>query len=183
MYYFREIAQPNEPDAPRRGSEIFKICNWDTHWVSLEGVDACIGSGKTTLNVTSFMKEFLEDYLVLNFTQCFRLSEDLASVLGRVWKKQIKGVNNCCKVEEMSQEDVIPFLAEQVPADILCLGSRTGAMADTLNTLEEWYPRKFNKKTVYATISDNDSMGKTEPKEDSAIFTTYDSSKGLERKI
>lgn len=104
-------------------------------------------------------------------------------MLGRVWKKQIKGVNNCCKVEEMSQEDVIPFLAEQIPADILCLGARTGAMADTLNTLEERYPHKFNKKTVYATISDNDSMGKTEPKEDSAIFTTYDSSKGLERKI
>ena len=56
-------------------------------------------------------------------------------------------------------------------------------MSDTLNMLEEKYPDKFNKNTVYATISDNDSMGKTEPKEDSAIFTTYDSSKGLERKI
>ena len=75
------------------------------------------------------------------------------------------------------------FLAEQEPQDILCLGARTGAMADTLNTLEELYPLKFNKKTVYATISDYDSMGKTEPKEESAIFTTYDSSKGLERKI
>ncbi len=138
---------------------------------------------KTTLNVESFMKEFLEDHLILKFTQCFRLSKDLASMLGRVWKKQIKGVNNCCKVEEMAQEDVIPFLAEQIPADILCLGARTGVMSDTLNTLEEKYPQKFNKKTVYATISDNDSMGKTEPKEDSAIFTTYDSSKGLERKI
>lgn len=56
-------------------------------------------------------------------------------------------------------------------------------MADTLNSLEERYSYKFNKKTVYATILDNDSMGKTQPKEDSAIFTTYDSSKGLERKI
>lgn len=138
---------------------------------------------KTTLNVGSFMKEFLEEYLMLRFTQCFRLSNDLASILGRVWKKQIKGVNICCKVEEMTKEDIIPFLAEQIPADILCLGARTGAMSDTLNILEEKYPHKFNKKTVYATISDNDSMGKTEPKEDSAIFTTYDSSKGLERKI
>ena len=72
---------------------------------------------KTTLNVESFMKGFLEEHLRLKFTQCFRLSNDLASMLGRVWKKQINGVNNCCKVEE------------------------------------------------------------------SAIFTTYDSSKGLERKI
>ena len=138
---------------------------------------------KTTLNVKSFMKKFLGEHLILKFTQCFRLSNDLAAMLGRVWKKQIKGVNNCCKVEEMTKEDIVPFLAEQTPADILCLGARTGAMSDTLNILEERYSKKFNKKTVYATISDNDSMGKTEPKEDSAIFTTYDSSKGLERKI
>lgn len=83
----------------------------------------------------------------------------------------------------MTKEKVVSFLAEQNPADILCLGARTGIMADTLNSLEERYSHKFNKKTVYATILDNDSMGKTQPKEDSAIFTTYDSSKGLERKI
>lgn len=138
---------------------------------------------KTTLKVESFMKGFLEEHLRLKFTQCFRLSNSLASMLGRVWKKQIIGVNDSCKVEEMSKEDIIPFLSEQIPADILCLGARTGAMSDTLNILEEKYPDKFNKNTVYATISDYDSMGKTEPKEDSAIFTTYDSSKGLERKI
>lgn len=138
---------------------------------------------KTTLNVESFMKEFLEEHLRLRFTQCFRLSANLAAMLGRVWKKEIRGVNRQCTVEEMAQKDILTFLADQAPGDILCLGARTGAMADTLNTLEETYPQKFNKKTVYATISDNDSVGKTEPTEDSAIFTTYDSSKGLERKI
>lgn len=92
---------------------------------------------KTTLNVESFMKEFLEEHLRLKFTQCFRLSDDLAAMLGRVWKKEIKGVNNCCKVEEMAREDIVPFLAKQIPADILCLGARTGAMSDTLNILEE----------------------------------------------
>lgn len=138
---------------------------------------------KTTLNVELFMKEFLEEHLRLRFTQCFRLSANLAAMLGRVWKKEIRGVNRQCTVEEMTQKDILTFLADQAPRDILCLGARTGAMADTLNTLEETYPQKFNKKTVYATISDNDSVGKTEPTEDSAIFTTYDSSKGLERKI
>ena len=138
---------------------------------------------KTTLKVELFIKEFLEEYLTLRFTKCFRLSDPLAAMLGRVWKKQIKGVNTYCKVEEMAKKDIVPFLAEQNPEDILCLGSRTGAMSDTLNTLEERYPYKFNKKTVYATISDSESIGKAEPKEDSAIFTTYDSSKGLERKI
>lgn len=111
------------------------------------------------------------------------MANDLAALLGRVWKKEIKGVNKCCKVEEMAREDIVLFLAEQNPADILCLGARTGMLSDTLNILEERYPNKFNKNTVYATISDNDSMGKTVPREDSAIFTTYDSSKGLERKI
>lgn len=37
-------------------------------------------------------------------------------------------------------------------------------MAGTLNALEEAYPHTFNKTTVYATISDHDSAGKTEPK-------------------
>lgn len=138
---------------------------------------------KTTLDVEAFMKGFLEDHLTLRFTQCFRLSEDLAAMLGRVWKKEIRGVNENCKVEEMTKEEAIDFLAQQKPADILCLGARTGAMAGTLNALEEAYPHKFNKTTVYATISDQDSAGKTEPKTDSAIFTTYDSSKGLERRI
>lgn len=159
-----------------------KDCNPNMQIIAVGDMEQKIYD-KTTLNVEAFMKGFLEEHLVLKFTRCFRLSNDLASMLGRVWKKQIKGVNDYCKVEEMTKEDIIPFLAEQIPADILCLGARTGAMSDTLNALEEMYPHKFNKKTVYATISDNDSMGRSEPKEDSAIFTTYDSSKGLERKI
>lgn len=86
---------------------------------------------KTTLNVESFMREFLEEHLRLKFTQCFRLSNGLASMLGRVWKKQIRGVNSYCKVEEMTKESIVSFLAEQIPADVLCLGARTGAMSDT----------------------------------------------------
>ncbi len=162
--------------------QLVKDCNPNMQIIAVGDMEQKIYD-KTTLNVESFMKEFLEKHLRLKFTQCFRLTNDLAALLGRVWKKEIKGVNKCCKVEEMAREDIIPFLAEQIPADILCLGARTGMLSDTLNILEERYPNKFNKNTVYATISDNDSMGKTVPREDSAIFTTYDSSKGLERKI
>ena len=39
---------------------------------------------KTTLDVESFMKGFLEDHLRLRFTQCFRLSEDLAEITLRI---------------------------------------------------------------------------------------------------
>jgi len=162
--------------------QLIKNCNPHIQIIAVGDMEQKIYD-KTTLNVESFMKEFLEEHLNLRFTKCFRLSNGLAAMLGRVWKKQIKGVNDYCKVEQMTKENVVSFLAEQNPADILCLGARTGMMADTLNSLEEKYCHKFNKKTVYATILDNDSMGKTQPKEDSAIFTTYDSSKGLERKI
>ena len=162
--------------------KLVKDCNPNMQIIAVGDMEQKIYD-KTKLNVESFMKEFLEEHLRLKFTQCFRLANDLAALLGRVWKKEIKGVNECCKVEEMAREDIVLFLAEQNPADILCLGARTGMLSDTLNILEERYPNKFNKNTVYATISDNDSMGKTVPGEDSAIFTTYDSSKGLERKI
>ena len=48
----------------------------------------------------------------------------------------------------MTKEEVMDFLAQQEPGDILCLGARTGAMAGTLNALEEAYPHTFNKTTV-----------------------------------
>lgn len=138
---------------------------------------------KTTLNVSKFINEFLGDHVLLEFTQCFRLSAELAERLGRIWNKKIIGVNSECHVERMSRDQVVDFLSKQEPEDVLCLGSRNGDLSKTLNKLEEEYPEIYNKNTVYASISDTDSAGATEPKKDSAIFTTYDSSKGLERKI
>ncbi len=138
---------------------------------------------KTKLNVSEFINEFLENYVLLEFTRCFRLSSELAARLGRIWNKSIIGVNSECQVERMNMDQVVEFLSQQKPEDILCLGARNGDLSKTLNKLEGEYPEIYNKNTVYASISDSDSMGTTEPKKDSAIFTTYDSSKGLERKI
>lgn len=138
---------------------------------------------KTTLQVPEFMNRLLGDHIVLEFTQCFRLSSELASSLGRVWNKSIIGVNKNCTVEKMNVTEVVNFLSKQQPKDILCLGARTGDLADTLNLLEKNHSDKFNKSTVFASISDKDSVGATQPKPTSAIFTTFDSSKGLERKI
>lgn len=137
---------------------------------------------KTTLDIVSFINEFLGDHINLQFTNCFRISSDLASMLGRVWGKTINGVNSNCIVEQMNLNDVVAFLSEQDPKDILCLGSRTGKMSDALNALENTHADKFNKRTVYASIRDDDSSA-IKPKKSSAIFTTYDSSKGMERKI
>ena len=130
-----------------------------------------------------FMEEFLGSHIKLNFTKCFRLSSELAEKLGRIWKKEIIGVNNSCKVEEMTVPEVTKFLSMQDPKEILCLGARTGDMAIVLNELENSCSDRFNKKTVYASIADKDSLGRSEPSKTSAIFTTFDSSKGLERKI
>ncbi len=137
---------------------------------------------KTTLKVPAFMNEFLGGYITLSFTKWFRLSAQLAEKLGHIWHKEIIGVNDNCIVEEMTPEAVIEFLAKQRPQDILCLGQRTGLLSTALNRLENNYPEKFNKKTLYASIRDEDG-GTPKPGKHAAIFTTFDSSKGLERPI
>ena len=83
----------------------------------------------------------------------------------------------------MTQKEIVEFLSAKEPAEILCLGARNGYMSNVLNILEDKYKDKYNKKTVYASISDHDNSRSTQPSKDTAIFTTYDSSKGLERKI
>lgn len=138
---------------------------------------------KTRLDVCEFINDFLGEYVKLQFTTCFRLSKEIASKLGRIWGKPIIGVNNDCSVTEMNTERVIEFLSETDPKDILCLGQRKGKMANVLNELEERYPDRFNKRTVFASIADKDACGATEPNENAAIFTTFDSCKGLERPV
>lgn len=137
---------------------------------------------KTTLNVIPFIEHFLENHKVLYFTQCFRLCPSLAEKLGRIWQKKIVGTNLNCHVKSMTAKEVEYFLAQQRPDNILCLGARYGTMTKVLNNLESNYPHIFNKSTVYASIKDNDEAP-TAPSDKTAIFTTFDSSKGLERPI
>ena len=136
---------------------------------------------KTTLDAKAFISAYLGEHVRLKFTKCFRLSEDIASMLGRVWKKDIVGVNDTCSVEYMTFKEVVLFLMEQKPKDILCVGTRTGDMAKALNKLEDLMPDTFNKRTVFASIRNQDAM--VEPKKTNAIFTTYDSCKGMERRF
>lgn len=137
----------------------------------------------TSLDVPAFIENFLGEHVRLTFTKCFRLSPGHAARLGKIWGKRIEGTNEACTVSEMDTEGVTAFLSAQEPRDILCLGGRTGTMTDVLNDLEEKYPGKFNKRTVYASIRQEDGSARVPPGADCAIFTTFDSSKGLERKI
>lgn len=138
---------------------------------------------KTSLDAGEFIHEFLGDYSQKQFTQCFRICSSLADKLGRIWQKDIKGKNENCSVEFMNLDDAEEFLITCKPKDILCLGSRQGAMTVLLNDIERKYPKVFNKNTVYASIQDSDNSKTLLQNSDAAIFTTFDSSKGLERKI
>lgn len=161
---------------------IIKSSNPDIQIIAVGDMEQKIYD-KTTLNVRKYIEELLGKHLKLEFTQCFRLSAEHAAKLGRIWNKKIVGVNESCEVLTMSEDDIVEYLAEQAPEDVLCLGARTGSMADTLNELEDLYPDKYNKYTVYASIMDSDTLTAVEPSKETAIFTTFDSSKGLERKI
>lgn len=138
---------------------------------------------KTSLNVEQWVKTFLDDYKIIEFTQCFRLQPKLAKTLGSIWEKKIEGVNHNCVVEYMSIREVIDYLSKQSPGDVLCLGKREGNVSVTLNTLEKFYPKVYNKNTVYASIKDGDSNSKLTLGNNIAIFTTFDGCKGMERPI
>lgn len=147
-----------------------KECNPDMQIVAVGDMKQKIYD-KTALDVQQFIDGFVGKREDLEFTQCFRLSRDIAEMLGRVWEKKIIGVNQECKISYLSEKKVVKFLSEQQPEDILCLGARNGLMSRTLNTLEDKYSPKYNKKTVYASISDSDRSGSTEPSKETAIFT------------
>lgn len=137
---------------------------------------------KTTLDAHLFIDRFLGGYKTLEFTQCFRLSEEHAAMLGRVWNKKITGVNKSCRISTMDKHEIVEYLKKQDPHDVLCLGARMGDLSEVLNRLEAKCPEKYNKNTIYASIRDSE-QGRNNPQNDSGIFTTFDSSKGLERKI
>lgn len=85
----------------------------------------------------------------------------------------------------MSLKEAAEYLSSQMPCDILCLGSNSDSCDRTnlQNLLEDNYPDKFNKNTLWSAIDEKGRGRSTEPKASSAIFTTFDGSKGLERKI
>lgn len=139
----------------------------------------------TTLDVSAFIHTFLDDgnLYTMSFSNCFRLPAKFAAKLGNVWGKRINGVNPDCKIEYMNPDEAIRTINEYSPSDILCLGKNGGTKEQILNTLEREHPEKFNKKTVWASITEDGSQRVTEPDKKSAIFTTYDGSKGLERTL
>ena len=135
----------------------------------------------TTHDVEPWIKKFLGNFKSINFTKCFRLGPNLASKLSLSWNKPITGVNENQKVSIMTPDEVTRYLATKEPEDILALSPKKGGGIDVLNNLQMIDPDKFNKFTMYASIQQTDFN--IDPDANVAIFTTYDSSKGMERPI
>lgn len=135
----------------------------------------------TTHDVEPWIKKYLGNFKAISFTKCFRLGDSLASRLADAWNKPITGVNKTQKIKFMSAGEVAVYLSTKEPEDILALSPKKGTGVDVLNDLEHLAPDKFNKYTTYASIKDTDFNA--DPDSETAIFTTYDSSKGMERPI
>lgn len=136
----------------------------------------------TLTNINKFIHELLDNPTEIKFTKCFRLPRAYAEKLGRVWGKTINGVNTDCTVEKMKFDDAVRFLGTCNPEDVLCLGAKTnGTRVSLQNEVERKYPSVYNKDTLWSAIKDDGSLNSTKPKDNSAIFTTFDGSKGMER--
>jgi hypothetical protein len=140
----------------------------------------------TTINVLDdCIFKLRDDFKQMDLTNCFRLNDVHAEMLGKIWNKKIKGVNPNQKVEIIGYET--KFLYEKINEyenkDILILSPfrNNVVLNQFINFIEKENPDKYNKKNLYITISDTDNANK--PLDDSMIVTTFDGSKGLERKL
>ncbi|WP_394619402.1 DEAD/DEAH box helicase family protein [Lentzea sp. JNUCC 0626] len=135
----------------------------------------------TTLDVQRFTREITRQAELMPFTQSFRVGRELGALLGEAWNKPVVGVNDAQTIRYVSYDEALEFLAAKSPGELLCLGRRNGQMAEALNHLERKHGEVFNKKTVYASIRDGDTS--VTYHDNAAVFTTFDSSKGLERPV
>ena len=142
----------------------------------------------TRLDVKRFITRFAAPCAMLSLTHTFRMGPDMGERLGLAWGKPIHGVNEGQTVRFMDTDQAYRRASELEPGQLMVLGPRNGALTKILNRLETERPETFNKNTVYASIRDSDKGvsnrgGTGRYARDTAIFTTFDSSKGLERDV
>lgn len=136
---------------------------------------------KTRLDVQAFITSFLGNYIPMEFTVCFRLGEDHAEMLGRVWGKTIHGVNEDFEIQELYEFQIRKIVSRLKPEQLLVLGSKMGKAQELQNYLENEHRDVYNKHTLWSKIQIGSET--TSPTPDCAIFTTYDGCKGMEREV
>ena len=147
----------------------------------------------TEIDAPACVREFLSflgyvhgrGYKELQFTSCFRLDGAYASEIGQAWGKTIVGMNADCKHRRADLMKTALILSQYEPKDILVLGSNMswGNRVKLQNMMESKWPEKFNKDTVYSSITDRDGDRRGLDTSECAVFTTFDSAKGMERKV
>lgn len=135
----------------------------------------------TRIDTREFATEICVNPTIVNFSQSFRIGPVVADQLAHAWNKTVIGANTDQVVYYMSYETAFERLKRADPGQVLCLGTRNGVMSVALNSLEQQQPAKYNKNTVYASIQGGDSTVNYD--DNTAVFTTFDASKGLERDI
>ncbi len=136
-------------------------------------------SSNTRLDSGKFARGFVRTPALLEFTKSFRMGEYQAERLAKGWGKTVVGMNDDHEVFYLDEDEAFDLARATAPGDLLVLGRRKGQMPDLLNRLETEEPATFNKMSVYASIRERGDQGSYD--QSTAIFTTYDSSKGLER--
>lgn len=142
-----------------------------------------------SLDVKTYIEDLAYPCQHLTFTNCFRIDSNYANQIGKFWNKTINGCNKNHIIKHMTVDDTVEFLIENVKSgkynisDILCLSPtrKTKSAINILNAIEHMEPTIFNKDTVYASIFEYDRPDLDT--KNAAIFTTFDSSKGLDRRI
>lgn len=139
----------------------------------------------TLTNAQEFIHGFMDNPTELEFTICYRLSPEFAKMLGDAWGKPIKGVNKDCKFEIMLFEQAAELMGDYDTGDVLCLGANSGnsTRIRLQNEVEDRFFYKYNKSTLWSSISKDGNWNATSPCKGSAVFTTYDGSKGMERPV
>lgn len=158
--------------------ENIKSCNPQARIVLVGDMEQKVRDD-TTFDVMKWVESFTTDVVELPFTRSFRMGPEMGEKLAASWRKEIIGVNEEQEVIWASYGQALSMMKRMEPSELLALGKRRGDLARALNTLESSNPEKFNKSTVYASIKDSD--GNIKHGQDSAVFTTFDASKGLER--
>lgn len=144
------------------------------------------------LNAKQFLDGFMSgDKIEMEFTICHRLSKDSASHCGKIWGTKIVGVNENEQTLTATFNELVEIVGkdEVKVGDILVIGKSNGIMMKFQNEIEKRYPEKFNKSNVFSPIQQKNRVKVNNNDEQDLdltnciIFATYDSIKGLERKI
>ena len=132
------------------------------------------------LRAQEFIEDILGTYKTVQFSISWRLSPKFSDVLSLLWGETITGMNENMQSYVASVEEAIEILSKENPEDIMVIGNNHGIRTKIQNQLMKRYLSKYNQDTMHVSSSEYDySLRK---QNDRAVFTNYDSCKGMERK-